>query len=226
MADILLVEDDNTLGMTLEMNLGMSGHQVRWATTLAEATAFIEESPPDLIVLDLGLPDGDGLDLCRDQRDAGRIAPILMLTARGTLESRILGLQSGADDYVPKPFDLPELLARVDALLRRQQWHRPGDNVEIGLLRVDFRRRQAWKDEEEITLTDLEFRLLRYLLDHQNEAVSREELLSKVWDLSPNTRTRTVDVFVGRLRRHIEEDNTKPIHLVNIRGVGYKLTLP
>jgi DNA-binding response OmpR family regulator len=225
MADILIVEDDNTLGMTLEMNLGMSGHQVRWATTLSEAYAFVEDSPPDLIILDLGLPDGDGLELCRAQRAAGRITPILMLTARGTLESRINGLESGADDYVPKPFDLPELLARVEALLRRQQWHRPGDNVQVGQLRIDFRRREAWRNEEEIALTELEFKLLRYLLDHCDEVVSREDLLTRVWDLSPNTRTRTVDVFIGRLRRHIEQNNTAPAHLLNIRGVGYKLTL-
>ena len=124
-----------------------------------------------------------------------------------------------------KPFELPELVARVDALLRRQDWHRPGDSVTIGELQVDFRRREARRGGEPVALTELELKLLRFLVDRAGEVVSREEILSRVWGLSPSTRTRTVDVFISRLRRNLEPDSAKPRYLVNVRGVGYRLRL-
>lgn len=225
MSHVLLVEDDDTMGLTLEMSLSDQGHQVRWCKTLAKARAAATVQPPELVILDLGLPDGDGLELCRELREAGNIAPILVLTARSTLDSRLTGLSAGADDYVTKPFDLPEVLARVTALLRRTSWHRPGNEVAIGRLRVDFRRREAWVDDTLTPLTDLELKLLRFLLDRQGEVVSREEILSRVWGLEPTTRTRTVDVFISRLRRNIEVDSARPKFLLNVRGVGYRLKL-
>jgi DNA-binding response OmpR family regulator len=225
MARVLLVEDDNTLGMTLEMTLSGHGHALSWCRTIASARDSIADSTPDLVILDLGLPDGDGIELCDELRKSGCIAPILMLTARGTLESRLDGLRVGADDYVAKPFELPELLARIDALLRRQQWYRPSDQLSVGQLSVDFHHYRAEVAGEAIAMTDLEFRLLRHLLNAGGAPVSRAELLTEVWKLSAETQTRTVDVFVSRLRRHIETNSSNPRHLLNVRGVGYRLLM-
>jgi DNA-binding response OmpR family regulator len=225
MPEILIVEDDHTLSMALELSLGDMGHKVNTRRTLAGAREFMTGGSADLVVLDLGLPDGDGLDYCRELRTGGFYAPVLILTARGTLAARVEGLSAGADDYVTKPFELPELMARVEALIRRQSWQKPGEQVLIGALQVDFERREAAREGQPIDLTDLELKLLRYLLERAGEPVSREDILTTVWGLSPSTRTRTVDVFISRLRRHIEPNSAKPRFLVNVRGVGYRLRL-
>ena len=156
-------------------------------------------------------------------RAEGSIIPIVVLTAQGTLHARVEGLGSGADDYVTKPFELPELMARIEAQLRRERWHGPGEITEVGKLSIDWRRREASRDGEPVNLTDLELRLLRYLLERGGQVVTREELLARVWRQDPSTQTRTVDVFMARLRRQIEDDTTRPRHLVNVRGVGYRL---
>ena len=225
MAEILLVEDDATLGMSLELALGDHGHTVRWRRTLADARAALLDRPADLVVLDLGLPDGDGLALCRELRAVGDAVPIVILTARGTVSARVEGLSLGADDYVTKPFDVDELLARIDAKLRRTAWQRQTPHLRVGRLEVDFRTRAAWRDGEPIELTDLELRLLRYLASRAGEPVHRERLLSDVWGIHPKTRTRTVDMYASRLRRHIEHDPSHPRHLLGVRGVGYRLVL-
>ena len=225
MADILLIEDDHTMGMSLELSLSGVGHDVRWRDSLAGANEAVAERAPGIVLLDLGLPDGDGLEWCRSFRAAGNFMPILIVTARVTLQARVEGLRVGADDYLTKPFELAELLARVEALLRRQDWHKPGDHIRIGNLDVDFQRREASVEGQEVELTDLELKLLRYLLDHVDQPVSRGDLLSRVWGLAATTRTRTVDVFISRLRRHIEPVAAKPRFLVNVRGVGYRLRL-
>ena len=226
MAHILIVEDTDTIGIALKVSLVDQGHSVRWCQDLTTARQAFKETHFDLILLDLGLPDGDGLDLCREIRNDGRITPIILVTARETLQARVEGLSIGADDYVTKPFELQELLARVDALIRRQRWHGPGDTANVGQLTVDLQRRLAWIDGDNAPMTELEFNLLKYFLEHPNQAVSREELLIRVWDQSPSVQTRTVDVFIGRLRRLIEPDPAKPEHLLNIRGVGYRLRIP
>ncbi|MDP6945336.1 MAG: response regulator transcription factor [Myxococcota bacterium] len=223
MAVLLLVEDDDTLGMTLEVSLNGFGHETHWCRSLQSARAALATHPPDLVLLDLGLPDGDGLDLCRELRASGSIIPIVVLTAQGTLHARVDGLTAGADDYVTKPFELPELLARIEAQLRRERWHGPGERARIGRLEIDWQRRQAWQDGEPIALTELELRLLRYLMERAEQVVSREELLARVWQQDPSTRTRTVDVFMARLRRYIEVDTAAPEYLLNVRGVGYRL---
>ena len=225
MARILIVEDDGTLGMTLEMSLESAGHTVNWCTSCATAREALNGESPELVVLDLGLPDGDGMDLCQELRTRGVLAPILILTARGTLEARVEGLTVGADDYVTKPFELPELMARIEALLRREGWHKPSDVVRIGLLDVDFGLREASKAGEAVPLTQLEVKLLHYLVQKVGQVVSRQDLLNDVWGVDPSTRTRTIDVFIGRLRRIIEPEPATPRHLLNVRGVGYRLRL-
>jgi DNA-binding response OmpR family regulator len=224
MARLLLVEDDPTLRLSLEVALRLRGHEMTSAGLLAEAQRLTEEQSFDLILLDLGLPDGDGLELCHSLRRRGSIVPILMLTARGTLEARVEGLGAGADDYLAKPFELPELVARVDALLRRKAWHGPGERIIIGRLEIDFRARQAWQDGEETHLTDMEYRVLEYLLDRRGDVVSREELLRRVWRLSPNSKTRTVDVFMSRLRKILQSEGGIKV-LLSVRGEGYRLLL-
>jgi DNA-binding response OmpR family regulator len=221
-ADILVVEDNRTMAMTLEMSLAAQGHGVRVAGSVKAAEHAIGEANPDLVILDLGLPDGEGLDLCRQMREAKRLTPILILTARHALEDRVEGLSTGADDYITKPFELPELLARVDALLRRQRWHGSGGTVTAGRLTVDFDSHEASRDGEPVSLTDLELRLLRYLVEREGKVVRRDAILADVWGLPPSTRTRTVDVFVSRLRRLVESDPTHPRHIINVRGAGYR----
>ena len=225
MGSIVIVEDDVTLGLSLEITLRGLGHEVVRAGSLREAREVLADGAPDLVVLDLGLPDGDGLDLCRELRQAGSRAAVIVLTARGTLEARVMGLESGADDYISKPFELPELVARVESRMRRQRWNAPARTVSMGRLEVDFDRRSAMVDDEPVTLTDLELRLLSYLYDNAGFPVSRETLLADVWDLDPSTKTRTVDVFVSRLRRLIEHDTKRPQFLQNVRGHGYRLKL-
>jgi len=219
----LLVEDDDTLGMTLEVSLRGVGHETHWCRSLGAARDALADRLPDLVLLDLGLPDGHGLDLCREMREDGLIIPIVALTAQGTLHARVQGLSAGADDYVTKPFELTELLARIEAQLRRKRWHGPGERTRIGRLEIDWQRREAWQDSAPVVLTELELRLLRYLVERDGQVVSREELLARVWEQDPATRTRTVDVFMARLRRYIEVDTSSPRHLINVRGVGYRL---
>jgi len=226
MAKLLLIEDDQTLGLSLRLALTAQGHAVTVVPTLATARAAV--TGVDLILLDLGLPDGDGLELVTELRRSGDITPILVVTARGTLTDRVEGLRHGADDYLTKPFDLPELVARIDALLRRHGWTRPpgGPTLEratIGRLDVDFKTHTATCDGEAVTLSDLELRFLRHLLDRANQVVTREELLTEVWDLPATSRTRSLDTFVYRLRRLIESDPGRPAILLSVRGAGWRL---
>ena len=225
MTDILLVEDAVTLGMSLELSLKAAGYAVIWVKSLDEARKSLDTIHPKLVILDLGLPDGDGLEFCQKIRGRGQILPVLILTARDSLLARVEGLSAGADDYMTKPFELPELLARVAALLRRQRWHGGGDQVVVGNLEVDFQRRHAHREGDPVALTEMEFKLLDYLVRHANQVVSREALLTQVWGHSANTKTRTVDVFVSRLRQILETDPTNPQYLRNVRGVGYQLLL-
>lgn len=228
MAELLLVEDDPTLGLSLRLALTAHGHEVRVAPNLAVARGA---KPADLVMLDLGLPDGDGLELVHEMRKRGDITPILVLTARATLADRCEGLRHGADDYLTKPFDLPELVARVDALLRRHGWTRPAAPTQIGRatigrLAVDFTTCECRCDGEPVTLSDLEMRFLRCLLENQGQVVSREELLTTVWELPATSRTRSIDTFVYRLRRLIETDPSRPAILLSVRGTGWRLCPP
>jgi len=229
MTRILLVEDDVSLTLSLKVALGRAGYEVHIATSLEKARRLLQELPPDLVLLDLGLPDGDGLDTLSAWREEQYYMPVIALTARVTPEDRVAGLQQGADDYVTKPFDLHELLARIDAQLRRRAWPALPDSAEladgarVGRLQLWFSTREAKQDGADVALSEMEFRLLKYFLLHRNTVVTRETLLVEVWDLPANSRTRTIDTFIYRLRRLIEEDPAEPTLLLSARGAGYRL---
>jgi two-component system alkaline phosphatase synthesis response regulator PhoP len=180
--------------------------------------------PFDLIVLDVLLPKRDGLTVCRDIRQAGLITPILMLTALGQTADKVAGLKIGADDYVTKPFEMQELMARVEALLRRAPSRpaAPGGVYQFGAVRVDVRGTETTRDGSVVNLSTREFQLLRYFLEHQRETLSREELLTQVWGYSERVFTRTVDVHVASLRQKLEASPRQPKFFLTVQGLGYK----
>lgn len=224
---ILLVEDEPHLQAALKLNLSLEGHQIVCADTIrAAAAAMVSPKAFDLIVLDVMLPDGNGFDFCRRLRDAGSRVPVLMLTALAEPAQRVRGLQAGADDYLPKPFDLSELLARVQALLRRAAWDsappKASPVVRFGAVVAELDAHVVTVDGTPVKLTQLELELLSYFAQHAGRVISREELLSEVWKLSGNPSTRTVDNFIARLRKLLEPDARHPVHFLSIRGAGYK----
>ncbi|HSM86053.1 MAG TPA: response regulator transcription factor, partial [Candidatus Limnocylindrales bacterium] len=176
-----------------------------------------------LILLDVMLPRKNGFDVCRQIREAGLDTPIIMLTARGETVDKIVGLKIGADDYLPKPFDMMELIARIEALLRRSST-RPSANGlhQIGSLRVDLRGTEVLRDGKAVALSAREFHLLRYLIEHRGITLSRHKILEEVWGYSADTFTRTVDVHVASLRQKLETDPKKPELIVTVPGIGYK----
>jgi DNA-binding response OmpR family regulator len=218
---VLVVEDDRDIADVLRRSLGMEGYDVRLAEdgedALSEATVF----EPDAVILDLGLPKLDGVEVCRRLREDGGDVPILMLTARDGLDDRVDGLDSGADDYLVKPFERAELLARVRALLRRRPPR--GDAFLVaGDLRLNPGTREVFRGSREIELTGREFELLEHLMRNERLVVSRQTLLDEVWDYHPYAETNTIDVFVSNLRRKLEADGEERI-LHTVRGSGYVL---
>jgi DNA-binding response OmpR family regulator len=178
----------------------------------------------DLVILDVMLPRKSGFEVCKEARRQGIQTPIIMLTARGEEVDRVLGLEFGADDYVTKPFSLRELLARIKAVLRRQQVvSSPAQRLAIGCLEVDFGSYEAARDGTPVAMTHLEFEVLRYLHAHAQHTVSREQLLTDVWGYDDQPTTRTVDNFILKLRQKIEADPANPRHILTVHGVGYKM---
>ena len=225
--NVLLVEDEEALRMTLTDRLHSEGFVVDCAVDGAEGLQKATQLPFDLIILDLMLPRKSGLDVCRDIRQAGLITPILMLTARGQTIDKVLGLKIGADDYVTKPFDMMELMARIEALLRRAPSRPPSqeDIRQFGPIRVDFRGTQVFKDGKVVTLSAREFQLLRYFIEHRGATISRDEILKEVWGYSAETFTRTVDVHVAGLRQKLEDDPKQPVIILTVTRLGYKFAL-
>ena len=217
---ILLVEDDERIGSTLLRALGGSGYDARWVRTGSDAEPAVAEHRPDLVLLDLGLPDIDGLDVCRrlHARDAG--LAIVMLTARDEELDVVVGLDAGAIDYVTKPFKLAELLARIRAQLRRVDV-RPATDVRVGDLSIDAAARRAWLAGDELVLRPKEFDLLARLMVEAGLAVTRETLMSEVWDEHWFGSTKTLDFHVAALRRKIDESDG-PSRITTLRGVGYR----
>jgi DNA-binding response OmpR family regulator len=211
---VLLVEDDSRFARVLTATLRRAGYQVEHAAT---AAAALGAAPCDVVLLDLGLPDRDGIDLCRQLRDAGDVA-IIMLTARGAECDRVLGLRSGADDYVVKPFGFAELQARIEAVLRRTK-PRPMGTRTVGRLTVDLGRHAGYVDTEQIALTRKEFELLCVLVEQPEQAVRRERLLAEVWHTAWPGTSRTLDVHIATLRAKIGA----AAQILTVRGVGYRI---
>ena len=228
MKHILVIEDDAAILRGIKDNLEYEGYEVLTAADGEEGYCLIHEKKPALIILDLMLPRMSGFELCRKIRREGIITPILMLTPRGEEMDRVAGLDLGADDYITKPFSVPELMARIRAVLRRVQKAGAEDlPTEIAFcdVRVNFKSYEARKAEKDLSLSPKEFGILRILASREGEVVTRDELLDKVWGYDRYPTTRTVDNHIALLRNKLENDPTHPIHLITIHGVGYKLVL-
>ena len=221
---VLVVEDEPSMQILLKDNLEFEGYRVSIAATAEDALTTILRDTPSLLLLDIMLPQKSGLELCRALRERGLHTPIIMLTALASESDRVVGLDIGADDYVTKPFGVRDLLARVRAQLRRNgfQNNRNAD-FAFGDIRVFTSRRLVTRRGKRLNLSTREFDLLRYLLAHRGEVVSREQLLRDVWGYQELLGTRTVDNFVAKLRMHIEPTPHDPRHLVTIHGIGYQL---
>jgi len=240
MSGILIVEDEKHLADGLRYNLEAEGYNVDAVSDAETALSLLEERPReyDVIVLDVMLPGMDGFSMARQLRSQGQFVPILMLTARGQAEDVLLGFEAGADDYLPKPFELTVLIARIHALLRRREWfHKDTRTAQTdldgtGLIssgvfefagrRIDFEALELNSGAQTIQLTLMEAELLRYLIDHDGRIVSRNAILEEVWGLREDTDTRAIDNFIVRLRKYIEDEPSRPRHLLTVRGVGYK----
>jgi two-component system alkaline phosphatase synthesis response regulator PhoP len=221
---ILLVEDEPGLVLSLTDRLLSEGYQVEAESDGERAARVAGRDDFALILLDVMLPGRSGFDICRELRQKGVKTPILMLTARGETVDKILGLKLGADDYLTKPFDMLELLARVEALLRRSVDGAPdaAGTASFGEVSVDFRRAEVERAGEAVELSALELRLLRYFVDHPGEVLSRDELLDEVWGYDATPVTRTVDVHVASLRQKLEPIPSRPRHIQTVHGLGYK----
>jgi two-component system alkaline phosphatase synthesis response regulator PhoP len=223
---ILLVEDEPGLVMTLTDRLRSEGYVVETAGDGDSGLDRASGGSFDLIILDVMLPRRNGLDVCRDLRQRSNQTPVIMLTARGQIVDKVLGLKLGADDYLTKPFEMLELLARVEALLRRApgDGHSSGESegYQFGQVRVDFRRAEVQREAQPVDLSALEFRLLRYFIAHRGETLSRDELLNEVWGYNALVSTRTVDVHVAWLRQKLETHPRHPQYILTVHGLGYK----
>jgi two-component system, OmpR family, alkaline phosphatase synthesis response regulator PhoP len=219
---ILVVEDEQDLRTILSDRLRSEGYVVDTAVDGVEGLDKASNLPFDLIVLDLMLPRRSGLDVCRDLRAAGMATPILILTVRNETVDKVVGLKLGADDYVTKPFEAAELLARIEVLLRRVPIHAGQGVHEFGHIRVDVREGQVTRDGKPIYLTAREFQLLRYLIERAGTTVPRVELLRAVWGYDADSLTRTVDTHVATLRQKLENNPKRPELILAVSGVGYK----
>ena len=226
MPKILIVEDEPAMQLGLKDNLEFEGYEIDLAGDGETAVDKISNGSFDLILLDIMLPKLSGLEVCKKIRKAGIETPIIFLTAKGQEIDKVIGLEIGADDYITKPFSLREMLARVKAVLRRSEGNSGGQGIEqIGLLSVDFKKYTAHREGTTVKLSHKEFEILSYLLKNRNEAVSRYDLLEKVWGYDHKPSTRTVDNFIVKLRQKLEEDASDPKVILTIHGAGYKLVL-
>jgi two-component system alkaline phosphatase synthesis response regulator PhoP len=220
---ILLIEDEPGIVLTLSDRLTREGYAVDSAADGESGLERASKEPFDLLLLDLMLPRMSGFDVCRELRKRGIETPVIMLTARGQVVDKVVGLKLGADDYVTKPFEMAELLARVEAQLRRAPAApHPAEGYVFGDIKVDFRRAEATKEGQPLELSAREFQLLRYFLEHRGATLTREELLNEVWGYNSMPSTRTVDVHVAWLRQKIEPNPRHPQFILTVHGMGYK----
>jgi DNA-binding response OmpR family regulator len=232
MSRILLVEDERHIADGLRFNLEEEGHSVAVTENGEEALSLLlaQREPFDLMILDVMLPGKDGFAVARELRQKRNFIPVLMLTARGRPEDVLKGFEAGADDYLPKPFNLDILIARIGGLLRRKNWMQSAseaaptatDEFSFADKTVDFQRLQLRNGKQSFQLTLMEMELLRYLIRNTGRPVSRKEILERVWDLKEDTDTRAIDNFIVRLRRYIEKEPSQPRHLLTVRGLGYQ----
>src|SRR5262245_15908012 len=226
MPKVLIVEDDESMGAALKDGFSYEGYEVVFATDGAEGLRLATERAPDLVILDVMLPKMSGLDVCQEIRKTGSAVPIIMLTARGQEIDKVLGLKLGADDYVTKPFGFMELMARVEALLRRAAGRggATADSYAFGEVTVDFKKAEVRRKGKPLDLSAREFRLLKYFIEHKGEVISRDTLLDEVWGYEETPLTRTVDMHVAKLRKKIENRPSDPQFLLTVHGLGYKFT--
>lgn len=223
MKRILVIEDEPQMLLGLRDNLELEGYDVQTAADGDEGLHKASSTAPDLVILDIMLPKRNGFDVCRELRARNVSTPIVMLTARSAETDKVLGLELGADDYVTKPFSITELLARVRAVLRRSNPQRPAtETIRIGDIDFDFRLHQARRGSDRVEFTAREFELLRYLVQHVGQVVTREQILNDVWGYEEYPTTRTIDNFVAKLRQKIEKAPHAPEHILTIHGSGYK----
>jgi two-component system, OmpR family, alkaline phosphatase synthesis response regulator PhoP len=220
--NILLVEDEEALRMTLGDRLRSEGYTVDFAVDGEEGFKKVTQQTFDLIIMDIMLPRRNGFDVCRDIRQAGLATPILLLTARDQTVDKVVGLKLGADDYVTKPFDTMELIARIEALLRRAPSGPGLGPMQFGSIQVDLRGTRILREGKPVPLSAKEFQLLRYFVDHRGATLSRDEILREVWGYNSATSSRTVDVHVANLRQKLESDPKRPQLIVTVSGMGYK----
>lgn len=229
MTKILLVEDEEHIVNGLKFNLEMENYEVIHAKDgiVAKNILFNDNNTFDLIILDVMLPGMNGFDICYALRKNKDYTPVLMLTAKKFEKDKITGLQLGADDYITKPFNLEELLTRVQVLLRRQKWDKSNtivNKIKFANAEINFDEFTAYINDQPLKLTNLEYKLIKLFSDNESKVLSREELFEKVWEIKDADNLRTVDNFVSRLRKYFENDPANPEHFHSIRGVGYKFT--
>ncbi|GAB4581015.1 MAG: response regulator transcription factor [Anaerolineales bacterium] len=227
MFHILLIEDDPAIAQSLQDALKLEGYTVTWKSTGQEGVRIAKERLPQLILLDVRLPDGSGFDFCRQLRQAGCRQPIIMLTAQQEAMDKVLGLEMGADDYVTKPFNLRELFSRIRAHLRRAygEYAQPNANViAMGDVVLDMNQGQAFRGPRSLNLTPTEYRLLVFLAQNRGIALTRPQIIDAVWGYAPDLEEeRTINVYIRRLREKIELDASKPALILTVPGIGYRL---
>lgn len=224
-AKILLIEDEPGLVLTLSDRLTAEGYEVESAGDAHRGRERALTGSFDLVILDVMLPKGNGLDVCRDLRHCGVRTPIMMLTAKSQVVDKVVGLKLGADDYLPKPFEMIELLARIEALLRRSSPATGSDgSFEFGPIRVDFRSTEVFRDGKPVELSAREFKLLRHFIAHRGQTLTRDELLNAVWGYDAMPLTRTVDVHVAWLRQKLEPNTKHPQFILTVHGLGYRFS--
>ncbi|HXG00766.1 MAG TPA: response regulator transcription factor [Bacteroidota bacterium] len=221
---ILVIEDDVTMQTGLKDNLEFEGYKVKVVGNGRDGLDELLNNSYDVVVLDVMLPHMSGFEVLKKARTAGVATPVIMLTARGEEVDRVVGLELGADDYVTKPFSLRELIARVKAVLRRNEGRVPASaTMKLDDVEIDFTTYNATKAGKPLSMTPKEFEVMKFLWDHRNRVVSRDQLLSNVWGYDTTVSTRTVDNFILKLRQKIEDDPAHPRHIITIHGTGYKL---
>jgi len=222
MEKILLVEDDKSLSMGLVYSFNKEGYKIDHAESVAEAKKYLEDMDYDLLVLDVGLPDGDGYELCAYVREFSEV-PVIFLTARDDEEDLIRGFDFGADDYMTKPFSLKELMVRVKSILKRSAKKQVSLEKTSGDIRVDVAAAKAYKKDQVLDLTPSEYKLLNYFMDNKKIALSRNQILEHLWDAEGDfIGDNTISVYISRLREKIEDDLSDPIYIVTVRGIGYR----